>query len=37
MIFSGFPVGAFETNCYIIGCEETKEGQLWTGFEAEKF
>lgn len=37
MIFSGFPVGAFETNCYIIGCEETKEGAVVDpGFEAEK-
>jgi hydroxyacylglutathione hydrolase len=37
MIFSGFPVGAFETNCYIIGCEKTKEGAVVDpGFEAEK-
>ncbi|HPU35430.1 MAG TPA: MBL fold metallo-hydrolase [Bacillota bacterium] len=37
MIFTGLPVGPFETNCYIIGCEETKEGAVVDpGFEAEK-
>lgn len=28
MIFEGFPVGAMEANCYLIGCEETKEGAV---------
>lgn len=28
MIFEGFPVGAMESNCYIIGCEETKVGAI---------
>ena len=28
MILNGFSVGAFDTNCYIIGCEETKEGAV---------
>lgn len=28
MIFEGFPVGAMESNCYLIGCEETKEGAV---------
>lgn len=26
MIFEGFAVGPLESNCYIVGCEETKEG-----------
>lgn len=26
MIFKGLAVGAMDSNCYIIGCEETKEG-----------
>ncbi|MCL6634310.1 MAG: MBL fold metallo-hydrolase [Peptococcaceae bacterium] len=28
MIFEGFPVGAIEANCYLIGCEETKVGAV---------
>jgi len=28
VIFEGFPVGAIEANCYLIGCEETKEGAV---------
>lgn len=28
MIFEGFPVGSMEANCYIIGCEETKEAAV---------
>lgn len=26
MIFKGLAVGAMDSNCYILGCEETKEG-----------
>lgn len=37
MIFEGFPVGAMESNCYIIGCEETKKGVVVDpGAEAKK-
>lgn len=28
MIFEGFPVGPMESNCYIIGCAETKKGAV---------
>ncbi|MGQ9824204.1 MAG: MBL fold metallo-hydrolase [Desulfotomaculales bacterium] len=28
MILEGFPVGHLEANCYIIGCEETKEAAV---------
>lgn len=28
MIFTGMPVGAMEANCYLIGCEETKEAAV---------
>lgn len=28
MIFEGFPVGAMEANCYLVGCEETKEAAV---------
>jgi len=28
VIFEGFPVGAMESNCYIIGCDETKVGAI---------
>lgn len=28
MILEGFPVGSLEANCYIIGCEETREAAV---------
>lgn len=28
LIFDGFSVGAWESNCYIVGCGETKEGAV---------
>ncbi|MCL6639505.1 MAG: MBL fold metallo-hydrolase [Firmicutes bacterium] len=28
MIFEGFPVGPLDSNCYIIGCEETREAAV---------
>lgn len=28
MIFEGIPVGPMGVNCYIVGCEETKEGAV---------
>jgi len=28
LILEGFPVGALEANCYIIGCEETREAAV---------
>ena len=28
MIISVLPVGLIQTNCYIVGCEETKEGAI---------
>jgi len=28
MIFQGLSVGAMDSNCYIIGCRETKEGAI---------
>ncbi|KAF1086614.1 putative metallo-hydrolase [Sporotomaculum syntrophicum] len=28
MIFEGFGVGPIDANCYIIGCEQTKEGAV---------
>lgn len=28
LIFDGFSVGPWESNCYIIGCGETKEGAI---------
>lgn len=28
LIFEGFSVGAWESNCYIVGCSETKEGAV---------
>lgn len=28
LIFEGFSVGAWESNCYIVGCGETKEGAV---------
>lgn len=28
MLFEGFPVGAMEANCYIIGCEKTRVGAV---------
>ncbi|MGD8597956.1 MAG: MBL fold metallo-hydrolase, partial [Anaerolineae bacterium] len=28
MIISVLPVGLIQTNCYVLGCEETKEGAI---------
>ena len=28
MIIVTLPVGLIQTNCYIVGCEETKEGAI---------
>ena len=28
MVFASLPVGLIQTNCYIVGCEETKEGAV---------
>jgi len=28
LILEGFPVGALEANCYLIGCEETREAAV---------
>jgi glyoxylase-like metal-dependent hydrolase (beta-lactamase superfamily II) len=28
LIISALPVGMIQTNCYIVGCEETKEGAI---------
>ena len=37
MLIKQLPVGAIQTNCYIVGCEETKEGVVIDpGDEAER-
>ena len=37
MLVKQLPVGAIQTNCYIVGCEETKEGVIIDpGDEAER-
>jgi glyoxylase-like metal-dependent hydrolase (beta-lactamase superfamily II) len=28
LVFASLPVGLIQTNCYIVGCEETKEGAV---------